>query len=85
LQGEIFRQRGQDNDGKAALTSYEKAISIDPTFRDPHKAIGLIHFKKGQKNLAKKFFESCLMLAPDAPDKEYIQGYLNHCTSKGEG
>lgn len=85
LLGEIYRQRGHANDATAALTSYKKAIAIDPNFRDPHKAIGLIHLKMGRKILAKKFFESCLMLAPDAPDKEYIRGYLDHCTSEGEG
>ena len=85
LLGEIYRQRGKANDATVALTSYKKAIAIDPNFRDPHKAIGLIHLKMGRKILAKKFFESCLILAPDAPDKEYIRGYLDHCMSEGEG
>ena len=68
-----------------ALSHFRKAIEIDPFYSEPHKAIGLIHYKEGQKALAKRFFESCLLLAPDAPDKAYIQGYIKHCTSDGEG
>ena len=34
--------------------------------------------------LAKKFFESCLQLSPDTPDKAYIKGYLKQCTLSEE-
>lgn len=85
LMGEILRQRGQENDAQMAVFYYDKAISIDPSYAEPHKAIGLIHFKEGQKALAKRFFESCLLLAPDAPDKAYIQGYIQQCVNDGEG
>jgi predicted Zn-dependent protease len=85
LMGEIFRQRGQDGDAEKALSHYRKAITIDPSYSEPHKAIGLIHFKQGQKALARRFFESCLLLAPNAPDKAYIQGYINQCADDGEG
>lgn len=85
LMGEIFRQRGQESDAETALSYYSKAIMIDPSYSEPHKAIGLIHYKEGQKALAKRFFESCLLLAPDAPDKAYIQGYIKQCANDGEG
>jgi tetratricopeptide (TPR) repeat protein len=85
LMGEIFRQRGQEGDAEMALSYYNKAITIDPSYSEPHKAIGLIHYKEGQKALAKRFFESCLLLAPDAPDKAYIQGYIKQCANDGEG
>jgi predicted Zn-dependent protease len=77
LMGEIFRQRGQESDADMALSYYSKAITIDPSYSEPHKAMGLI--------LAKRFFESCLLLAPDAPDKAYIQGYIKQCANDGEG
>jgi Tfp pilus assembly protein PilF len=83
LLGEIFRQRGQENDAQAAIKYYQKAISLNPAKPEPHKAMGLIHYKVGEKRLAKKFFESCLLLAPDAADKAYIQGYLKLCMSNG--
>ena len=83
--GEIYRQRGQADDGQNAIKFYNQAIILDPTYAKPHKAIGLIHYKKGQRTLAKKFFESCLQLSPDSPDKAYIQAYLKQCAQGGEG
>ena len=85
LLGEIYRQRGQADDALNALKSYNQSIFLDPTYAKPHKAIGLIHYKKGQRTLAKKFFELCLQLSPDSPDKAYIQAYLKQCTQGGEG
>jgi predicted Zn-dependent protease len=85
LLGEIFRQRGRQDDAAAAIKNYEKSISLNPSFPEPHKAMGLIHFKDGEKLLAKKYFESCLLLAPDTADKAYLQGYLKLCVTNGEG
>ena len=85
LLGEIIRQRGRQDDAVAAIKYYEKSISLNPSFPEPHKAMGLIHYKDGEKRLAKKYFESCLLLSPDASDKAYIQGYLKKCVTKGEG
>jgi Zn-dependent protease with chaperone function len=85
LRGEIFRQEGQAGDIPNALESYDRAITLDPGYAAAHKAIGLIHYKQGHHALAKKFFESCLQLSPDAPDKDYIQGYLKQCTFSEEG
>ncbi len=84
LLGEIHRQRGQRSDVQTAIGYYSRAIRLDPSFAAPHKAIGLIHYKKGQHDLAKKFFESCLQLSPDSPDKAYIKGYLKQCTISEE-
>ena len=85
LLGEIFRQRDRQNDTSAALKNFEKAISLNPSFSEPHKAMGLIYYKDGNRRLAKFFFESCLLLSPDTPDKAYIQGYLKLCANNGEG
>ena len=85
LLGEIYRQQGRSIDTHKAIKNYNRAITLDPSYAAPHKAIGLIHFKKGHHELAKKFFESCLQLSPNAPDKAYIQGYLKQCTLSEEG
>lgn len=85
LLGEIFRQRGEEHEYDKALVYYQKAILIDSSYAEPHKAIGLIHYKAGHRALAKKFFESCLLLAPDTPDKAYIQGYIKQCLKGREG
>ena len=84
LFGEIFRQRGRQDDTKRAIKYFETAISLDPLFSAPHKAMGLIHYKEGKNHLAQKFFESCLLLSPDAPDEAYIQGYLEKCINSGD-
>ena len=83
--GEIYRQRGQPDDARKAIKFYNQAIFLDPTYADPHKAIGLIHYKKGHRALAKKYFELSLQLSPDSPDKAYIQAYLKQCAQNGEG
>ena len=85
LLGEVFRQRGRQEDAAAAIKNYEKSISLNPSFPEPHKAMGLIHYKDGKKRLAKKHFESCLLLSPDTIDRAYIQGYLKLCVTNGEG
>jgi predicted Zn-dependent protease len=76
LFGEILRQRNRQDDAGSAVSYYEKAISLDPSYPEPHKALGLMHYKEGQRQLAKKFFEACLLLSPNTSDKAYIQGYL---------
>jgi len=85
LLGEIFRQRQQGGDTLKALAYYDHAVSLDPHFAAPQKALGLIYFKEGRRALARKFFESCMQLAPDGPDKAYIQGYLKQCSLSEEG
>jgi predicted Zn-dependent protease len=85
LLGEVFRQRDQQDDAAAAIKNYEKSISLNPSFPEPHKAMGLIHYKDGEKRLAKKYFESCLLLSPETIDRAYIQGYLKLCATNGEG
>lgn len=79
LLGEVFRQRAKAGDMLKAKAYYEQAISLDPFYPDPHKAIGLIYYKDGEKTLAKKSFGQCLSLAPHRADKAYIVGYLKKC------
>ena len=85
LLGEIYRQQGRAIDTQLALENYKRAITLDPGYAAALKAIGLIHYKKGHHALAKKFFESCLQLSPNATDKAYIQVYLEQCTPSEEG
>lgn len=84
LLGEIFRQQGRQDDTKKAIKQYKKAIALDPSFPAPHKAMGLMHYEEGERRLAQKFFETCLLLSPNAPDKAYIQGYLEKCINTGK-
>jgi predicted Zn-dependent protease len=85
LLGEIFRQRGWKNDAATAINYYQKSISLNPSLAESHLAMGLIHYKAGERRRAKKHFESCLLLSPNTADKAYIQGYLKSCAANGEG
>ena len=85
LVGEILRQRGEEKDDLRAKDFYEKAIALDPSYPDPHKAIGLIYYKEGDWVLAKRSFESTLALSPHMHDRAYIQGYLQECSKRGTG
>lgn len=82
LLGEIARQKGGKEANRTAKTFYEKAISMDPSYPDPHKAIGLIYYKERQWALAKRSFESLLSLSPYLPDRSYINTYLKECNDK---
>ncbi len=84
LLGEISRQRDDQDDAQSAVSYFEKAILLDPNYPEPHRAMGLIHYKVGKKQLAKKYFESCLLLSPNASDQAYIRDYLKNCQPSGE-
>ena len=85
LFGEILRQRGAPDDGKTALRWYQKAVALDPSFAEAFQAMGMIHYKQGHRRLAKEYFQTCLMLAPDTPDRTYIEGYLKQCSVNQKG
>ena len=68
-----------------AKAFYEKALSMDPSYADPHKATGLVYFREGEWLLAKRSFESYLALLPLPSDWAYIQRYLQECDNKGIG
>ncbi|MBI5576413.1 MAG: M48 family metalloprotease [Deltaproteobacteria bacterium] len=76
LLGEVFRQRGEKEDEAKAVAEYLKAMELDPSFPDPHKCLGMIRMKKGEKEEAKKHFERYLALSPDAPDRGYVEEYM---------
>jgi len=85
LLGEILRHRNQAGDVQQALAHYFRAIASDPSLAEPHKAIGLIHFKEGEARLARGFFERALALAPLSNDNDYVRSYLTQCIITIEG
>ncbi len=76
LQGEIHRQRNTGNDAETSIKSYRKAIELDASYPDPYRALGLIHFKKGEKAEARQYLERYLTLNPRGPDRAYIEKYI---------
>ena len=79
LLGEIARENGQPDTENQAVTNYRKALSLKTNYPEPHRSLGLLALKKGEKQEAKKRFDRYLSLRPDAEDKEYILQYMNDC------
>jgi Zn-dependent protease with chaperone function len=77
--GEIYRQKADKGDLEKAKEYYYKAISIDPSYPDSHKGMGFIHYKQGEKELAKNSLEQYLSLSPQAMDRSYIEEYIKQC------
>ena len=83
LLGEIFKHKGATPERNKMIGFYEKAISVDPIYPEPYRAIGLLHYKNEKWDLAKKAFESYLSLSPHIHDKEYILAYIQKCQIEG--
>jgi beta-barrel assembly-enhancing protease len=75
LLGEIARQRSQ-GEWDAALGEYRRAVTLDATYAEPYRAMGLVLYKRGDKAAARKAFEKYLSLSPAAKDRAYIEAYL---------
>ncbi len=71
--GEIYRQRGENEDSQKAEEEYRQALSCDPTYPLPRKGLGIIYYKQGMTTKSVDEFEKYLQLLPDALDREYIK------------
>lgn len=79
LLGEIFRENGETDAEKQALVNYQKATALRKDYPEPYRAMGMIAYKKGEKQEARKNLERYLSLQPDARDKDYIRQYISEC------
>jgi tetratricopeptide (TPR) repeat protein len=82
--GEAYRLRGEKGDIELAEQAYVSAISAAPEFAPSYRALGLIYLKTGRKAEAREQFSRYLQLAPVAPDRKYIEGYLKLIQNQGE-
>ncbi|MCA9470985.1 MAG: M48 family metalloprotease [Nitrospirales bacterium] len=74
--GEVYRQRGDEGDEAMAVQSLTKAIEVSPVLADPHRSLGIIHMKRQEWSQAENQFHRYLELSPTAPDREFIQSYV---------
>lgn len=79
LLGEVCRQRNEQGDLDKAMDFYRKSIGQDPSYANSHKALGLLHLKKGERPQAKEHLQQYLILAPQAQDRAYVLEYLKQC------
>jgi predicted Zn-dependent protease len=84
LLGDICRQRGEGDDLAKAKAHYQKAISINSSYPDSYKGIGLIHYKQGEKTIAKQALELYLSLSPQALGRTYVEEYIHQCKEGGK-
>ncbi|MEW6132677.1 MAG: M48 family metalloprotease [Pseudomonadota bacterium] len=74
--GEAYRLRNQPGDAELAEREYTLSMELAPAFAPAYRALGMLHYRRGEKNLAAPLFRHYLELAPDAADREYIELYL---------
>ena len=71
-------ESAEEGDEDKAEKEYHMAIEYNPSYPEPHKGLGIVYYKRGEKERAKANFEKYLFLAPDAKDKAYIEQYLRN-------
>jgi predicted Zn-dependent protease len=79
--GEAYRLRNSEGDLELAKCEYTLSVELAPMFAPPYRALGLLHYKRGEKALAAPLFRHYLELAPAAPDREYVEAYLKEVGS----
>jgi predicted Zn-dependent protease len=73
--GEAYRQRGEAGDGALAERAYLAATEATPRYAPPYRALGVLSMKRQDYRSAKSHFERYLELAPNAPDRAYVESY----------
>ena len=74
IQGEMFKQK---NEPDKALETFLKSAAIDPESAEAHKGAGLIYLKRQDAAKAKYHLGRYLELAPEAPDRKFVEAYLD--------
>lgn len=75
--GEAYRRRGGEGDTEKAEAAYRKAIELRSDFAPSYRALGILYLKKDDSQKARPLLEKYLELAPDAPDRAYVEHYMN--------
>lgn len=79
--GEAYRLRGKEGDLELAEREYTLALELAPDFAPSHRALGLLLYKRGDKQLSVPHFKRYLELMPEAADRGYVEHYLKESGS----
>ncbi len=79
--GEAYLLRGNEGDLALAEREYTLALELAPSFAPSYRALGLLLYKRGEKPRSAPLFRRYLELAPDAPDRAYVEHYLKESAS----
>jgi predicted Zn-dependent protease len=74
--GEVYRQKGEEGSVEKACGEYRRAIELNPSYPDPYRSLGMIHYKQGNKDIAREHLGKYLTLAPQAQDRGYVEQYM---------
>ena len=83
--GEAYRLRGQEGDVRLAEQAYVKAIEAAPEFAPSYRALGVLRLKANHYADAQTYLDRYLELAPNAPDRKYVESYLKIARKKAGG
>ncbi|MFZ5573603.1 MAG: M48 family metalloprotease [Pseudomonadota bacterium] len=81
--GEAYRLRNDAGDEAAAEREFRRALESAPTFAPTYRALGLLHYKRGQTEDARRALRRYLALAPDAADRDFVEYYLRLMDASG--
>lgn len=74
--GELYRRRGKDGDDAIALGYYHEACEAPGAPPEAFRSVGVMRWRKGEKDAAREYFRRYLGIKPNAGDREMINTYL---------
>jgi predicted Zn-dependent protease len=82
--GEAYRQRSSEGDDARAERAYRDTIEAAPQFAPPYRALGIYHMKKKNSSTARAYLKRYLALAPNAPDRAYVEAYYTQLSQEAQ-
>lgn len=74
--GEAYRKRNEKDDADFAMRYLNQAIQLMPDFAPSYRAKGLLLMQQAKNNDAEEMLKKYLELSPKAPDRSYVESYL---------
>lgn len=71
--GEVFDAAGKND---RALTSYERALALDPTLTELFAPLGILYFQKGEIAKAEDYLTKIQAVNPDDSEVQYFYGLI---------
>jgi predicted Zn-dependent protease len=82
---ETHRRGGEAKERVTALEQYAAALARDPTYADPYRGMGTLHYQAGEYASAREAFRTYLDLAPAAKDRPFIEEILGKLAKEAGG
>lgn len=74
--GNLHRKRGEEEDEAIALGFYHEACEANGAPIEAFRQVGVMRWRRGEKEQAREYFRRYLKLAPNAGDRKMIESYL---------